>query len=152
MLYLGEFTGGCFCGAVRYRFEDVFDAGYCHCSICRRSSGGALMAYANTARPGFAVTRGKPRFVATSTEFERAFCAECGTLMWTRSVDPTRWDLVSVHLGTVDRAAEIEPVIHICHADRLPWLHVADALPRVDDATLPHPGQRGDPRRKEQRC
>ena len=104
------------------------------------------MAFANTPRPGFTVLQGEPRWVATSAEFERAFCAGCGTVMWTRSIEPARWDMVSVHLGAVDRAAEIEPSMHICHADRLPWLHVDDTLPRFDDAQVPHPAQRGDPR------
>lgn len=146
MLIRGHFEGGCFCGAIRYRFADVFDAGYCHCSICRRSSGAALMAFANTPRASFTLTRGEPRFIASSDDFERAFCAACGTVMFTRSIDAARWDMVSVHLGTIDRAADIEPAMHICHADRLPWLHVEDALPRFDDASPPHPSQRGDPR------
>lgn len=149
MLYRGSFEGGCFCGAVRYRFADVFDAGYCHCSICRRSSGGALMAFANTPATGFRVTAGSPRVVATSPEFERAFCAQCGTVMFTRSIAPERWDMVSVHLGTLDSPAQIEPAMHICHADRLPWLRIDDALPRFDDASPPPPAQRGAPRRKE---
>lgn len=29
------FDGGCFCGAARYRFTSVFDAGDCHCSMER---------------------------------------------------------------------------------------------------------------------
>ena len=152
MLYRGSFDGGCFCGAVRYRFTDVYDAGYCHCSICRRSSGAALMAYCNTPRAGFELLRGAPRFVATSEAFERAFCADCGTVMWSRSIDPARWKCVSVHLGTLDRAAEVEPAVHICHADRLPWLRVADDLPRFDDASPPDPGRLGDPRRTEAPC
>lgn len=142
MLYQGSFDGGCFCGAVRYRFDDVFDAGYCHCSICRRSSGAALMAFANAPAAGFRLTRGAPRFVNTSGEFERAFCADCGTVMFSRSIDPARWDMVSVHLGTLDSPARIEPAMHICHADRLPWLHVADALPRFDHAHPPPPASR----------
>jgi hypothetical protein len=146
MLYRGAFDGGCFCGVVRYRFADVFDSGYCHCSICRRSSGGALMAFANTPRSGFAVARGTPRYFASSAEFERAFCPECGTVMFTRSIDPARWDMVSVHLGTLDRAAEVAPAMHICAADALPWLHVNDALPRFADADASHPATRGDPR------
>lgn len=145
MLYRGSFDGGCFCGAVRYRLTDVFDAGYCHCSICRRSSGAALMAFANSPRSGFAVTRGAPRFIATSPEFERAFCADCGTVMWSQSRDPARWAMVSAHLGTLDRAAQIAPAMHICHADRLPWLQVDDALPRFDDASPPPPAARGAP-------
>ena len=28
MLYRGEFEAGCFCQAIRYRFVDVFHAGY----------------------------------------------------------------------------------------------------------------------------
>jgi hypothetical protein len=54
--------------------------------------------------------------------------------------------MVSVHHGTIDRAAEIEPAVHLCHADRLPWFRIDDALPRVDGNTLSHPGERGDPR------
>jgi hypothetical protein len=146
MLVRGSFDGGCLCAAVRYRFRDVFDAGYCHCSICRRSSGAALMAFANAPRSGFEITQGNPRWFASSAEFERAFCADCGSVMFTRSIDPARWDMVSVHLGSVDRAADIAPAMHICHADRLPWLHVDDALPRFDAARVPHPAQRGDPR------
>jgi hypothetical protein len=144
MLYRGGFDGGCFCGAVRFRFTDVHDSGYCHCSICRRSSGAALMAFANTSRAAFTVTQGTPRFVSTSAEFERGFCPQCGTVMFSRSIDPARWDFVSVHLGAVDRAAEIAPAVHICTADRLPWLHVEDTLPRVDDAQPPPPAQRND--------
>lgn len=149
MLYDGRFDGGCFCGSIRFRFHDVYDSGYCHCSICRRSSGAALMAFANTPSDNFALTQGAPSFVATSAEFERGFCPACGTVMFSRSIDPARWAFVSVHLGAVDRAAEIAPAVHICAADRLPWLHLDDVLPRVDDARPPPPAQRGDPRWKE---
>ena len=146
MLYRGDYQGGCFCGAIRYRFKNVFDAGYCHCSICRRTSGAPVYAYVNTPRVSFALLRGAPRFVATSVEFQRAFCADCGTLMWSESIDAARWNMVSVHHGTLDRAAEVEPAIHICHADRLPWLRIDDALPRADTAQVPSPRERGDPR------
>lgn len=146
MLYVGHYEGGCFCGAVRYAFSDVFDAGYCHCSICRRTSGAPALAFVNTARTGFRVQRGSPRYATTSLEFQRAFCEHCGTLMWSESIDPARWAMVSVHHGTLDRAAELVPAMHICHADRLPWFQINDALPRVDDAQPPHPGTRGDAR------
>jgi hypothetical protein len=146
MLYRGRFEGGCFCGAIRYAFTDVFDAGYCHCSICRRSSGAALMSFANTPAAGFALTRGAPRFVASSPDFERGFCPDCGTVMFTRSIDPARWNMVSVHQGTIDAPERIAPAMHICASDRLPWLHLQDALPRFDDARPSHPAKRGDPR------
>lgn len=146
MLYRGTYEGGCFCGAIRYAFLDVFDAGYCHCSICRRTSGAPVIAWVNTPRASFRVLQASPRFIATSQDFQCAFCPDCGTLTWTESIDPARWDMVSVHHGTIDRAAEIEPAVHLCHADRLPWLRIDDALPRVDGNTLSHPGERGDAR------
>jgi hypothetical protein len=136
--------GGCFCGAIRYAFSGVADAGYCHCSICRRSSGAPVLAWVNTPRSGFRVLRGAPRFAVTSAEFRRAFCADCGTMLWSESTDPARWDMVSVHHGTIDGAAAIEPLVHICHADRLPWFHIDDDLPRFDGSVVPPPGARDD--------
>jgi hypothetical protein len=39
-----QLTGGCVCGAVRYRIDAMpFDAGYCHCTLCRRSSGSPVL-------------------------------------------------------------------------------------------------------------
>jgi hypothetical protein len=149
VLYRGDYEGGCFCGAVRYAFTDVFDAGYCHCSLCRRSSGAPVLAWVNTRRAGFRLLLGTPQYVATSTEFRRAFCAGCGTIMWTESIDPARWDLVSVHHGTIEHAAEIEPAVHLCFADRLPWFRIDDALPRVGGNSVPHPASRGDRRWRE---
>ncbi len=139
------FEGGCFCGAVRYRFAGIFDAGYCHCSICRRTTGAPAIAWVNTPREKFAWTRGTPRTMRSSARFERPFCDACATIMATRAIDPDEWAYVSVHHGTIDDAATIRPAIHICCADRLPWFDVVDGLPRVDDNRLPHPDARGTP-------
>ena len=38
-------TGGCFCGAIRWEADGVFDAGYCHCSVCRRISGAPVYSF-----------------------------------------------------------------------------------------------------------
>lgn len=146
MLYRGSYDGGCFCGVVRYRFTDVFDSGYCHCSICRRTTGAPMIGWVNTPAAGFRLTQGEPKFMSSSEDFERGFCVDCGTLLYTRSKDPARWTYVSVHHGTIDRAAEIEPAIHICWSDRLPWFDTTDQLPRVDAPGDLHPAMRGDPR------
>lgn len=146
MLYRGSYDGGCFCGAIRYRFTDVFDAGYCHCSICRRTTGAPMIAWANTPAPGFNLLQGEPKFLSSSYDFKRGFCGECGTLMFSRSKDPARWAYVSIHHGTIDRAAEIEPAVHICWSDRLPWFDTTDHLPRVADTSSSHPASRDDPR------
>ena len=138
------FEGGCFCGAVRYRFTGVFDAGYCHCSICRRTTGAPAIAWVNTLRRDFAWLAREPKRMHSSERFQRLFCDACGTIMLTRAIDPDRWKYVSVHHGTIDDAASIHPKIHICWDDRLPWFEIDDDLPRVADNTLPHPDRRAN--------
>lgn len=127
--------GGCFCGALRYRGMGLEAAGYCHCSLCRRTSGAPALAWANTPRQSFVITAGAPRFVRTSEQFQRAFCPDCGTICWSESVAPQDWALVSIHHGTLDRPHEVLPQVHICFGDRLPWFDVRDDLPRKDGSS-----------------
>lgn len=78
----------------------------------------------------------------SSERFERLFCERCGTIMLTRALDANAWPYVSIHHGTIDDAASIRPLIHICCDDRLPWFEIDDDLPRVADNRLPHPDRR----------
>ena len=59
-------TGGCYCGAIRFEVDDFFDAGYCHCTICRRFSGAPAVVWANTPAHDFRVTRGEPKGFSSS--------------------------------------------------------------------------------------
>ena len=68
-------TGGCFCGAIRYTAAAVFDAGYCHCTICRRISGGPAACWFSVRAEHFAVTKGEPAALQSSEHFVRFFCA-----------------------------------------------------------------------------
>jgi hypothetical protein len=52
-------TGGCQCGAIRYRAElDLAGAHLCHCRMCRKASGNDFPACASTAVSDVTVTRG----------------------------------------------------------------------------------------------
>lgn len=55
-----SYSGGCFCKAVRYRATRIFDAGYCHCSVCRRISGAAAVCWFNVREEDFALLQGRP--------------------------------------------------------------------------------------------
>lgn len=52
--------GGCYCGRVRYEADSVFDAVYCHCSICRRISGAPVYAGIVIPKSEFRVVSGEP--------------------------------------------------------------------------------------------
>jgi hypothetical protein len=97
---------------VRYRLTAVpFDAGYCHCSICRRSSGAPVIAFATVPLADFEITAGSPR-VRRSTAFgERWFCADCGTQLAMR-VDHQP-DTIDFTIGSLDDPAALSPTFHI---------------------------------------
>lgn len=90
--------GQCLCGAVRFEAKlGAREVGACHCSMCRRWSGGVFLAvecesvtFENDAALG----------IYTSSEWgERCFCKTCGsTLLW-RSKDGTHH---AVSLQTFD--------------------------------------------------
>lgn len=126
---LTALTGGCACGAVRYRLASrPFDAGYCHCELCRRSTGAPCVAFATVPAADFVVTRGAPCWRRSTSFGERGFCADCGTQL-TMRVDHQP-DTVDFTLGSLDRPDEIEPGFHIFFASRPRWFDVRDSLPR----------------------
>ncbi|WP_165802848.1 GFA family protein [Pelagivirga sediminicola] len=82
-------TGSCLCGAARYSFDTpVTQAGACHCSMCRKWSGGIGLAV-EVASDGLSIDQGDTIKVYKSSEWgERAFCGACGSSLWFRLVAP----------------------------------------------------------------
>lgn len=78
--------GQCLCGAVRFEARiGAREIGACHCSMCRRWSGGVFLA---VECEGVEFSAADSLGLYTSSEWgERLFCKDCGsTLMW-RSKD-----------------------------------------------------------------
>ncbi|MBX5009866.1 GFA family protein [Rhizobium lentis] len=60
-------TGGCQCGAVRYRAEG--ELGYphiCHCRMCQKAAGNYFLPLAAAKRQDFELTRGEPKWFRSS--------------------------------------------------------------------------------------
>ena len=123
--------GGCLCGSVRYAIEaldgDVVD--YCHCGQCRKASGAPVTAWVQVAPARFAVTQGEPRGFRSSERGTRWFCPDCGSSLY--MTDPEDRS-VGVALGSLDEPARLRPTVHGWTGARLPWLDIADDLPRHD--------------------
>jgi hypothetical protein len=122
------FVGGCLCGQLRYEAFEPIDAGYCHCRLCQRSSGGPVLAWASLPTGRFSYTQGKPATYASSGSGRREFCASCGTQIAFR--DTRRPDRVDVNIASLDDPASIEPQYHIWVASQISWFDVNDELPR----------------------
>ena len=124
-------TGGCACGAVRYRLASApFDAGYCHCDICRRSSGAPVLAFATVPIGDFVVTTGEPRVRRSSGFGERGFCADCGTQL-TMHVKHQP-DTIDFTIASLDEPARVMPEFHLFVGSRIAWFDTDDDHPRYE--------------------
>ena len=73
----GPFSGGCQCGAIRFRAERLKRASICHCRMCQKAVGGPIGAY--VIPDGFVITRGVLKHFRSSNKVRRGFCGDCGT-------------------------------------------------------------------------
>jgi hypothetical protein len=74
--------GGCLCGAVRFSVAAFESAIFkCHCSLCRKSTGGASSAAALVAAEHFAWQQGESsvREYQLASGYTRRFCPGCGS-------------------------------------------------------------------------
>lgn len=123
--------GGCLCGAVRYELASApFDAGYCHCGICRRVSGAPVLAFATVPFGDFRIRAGQPRRFRSTDFGERWFCGDCGTPL-TMHVDHQP-DTIDFTLASLDVPELVVPKFHLFFASRIGWFDTADTHPRHD--------------------
>jgi hypothetical protein len=70
----------------------------------------------------------QPATFASSAEARRGFCARCGTpICFTATFLP---GLIDITIGSLDSPETLPPTLHYWESKRLPWLHLADELPR----------------------
>lgn len=121
-------SGGCLCGAVRYRLHGALrPVVYCHCGQCRRTHG-HFAAY--TRVPATALEVIQQRGLAwfrSSAGAERGFCRECGASLFWRTVGG---DDCSIAAGSLDEAAGLEAAAHIFVADKAAYYEITDGLPQ----------------------
>lgn len=128
-----EATGGCLCGAVRFRVSaEPLAAYYCHCTMCQRNGGGPFMVGATVPVEAFALTEGEPAAYESSPGFLRLFCSHCGSPLGARAkTDPK---LADFSLGCLDDPRDIRPTFHLFTSSQVNWCKIADHLPRFADS------------------
>lgn len=121
--------GGCLCGQVRYAVTGAPQGvEYCHCSMCRKQGGAPVGGWIDVSLGAFTWVQGAPREYASSPEARRGFCENCGSPLsfrWLKSREK-----ISLTIGSLDDPGRFPPTQHIYHADKIPWLHLKDDLPR----------------------
>ena len=137
-----EWTGGCLCGAVRYRATvDPVRAVNCHCGMCRRSSGAAFLTHVLPIG-AFTWTKGEPTRYRSSSDAERGFCDRCGSTLTMH--EAVLNDRVQVTLGSLDHPEGVRPDDHVWTEGQLPWLRIDDDLPRFPRISSAVPSRAAD--------
>ena len=81
-------SGGCLCGAVTFQASQVEPHVHaCHCSMCRRWTGGPMQAAA-VGELQFTSGQDAVKSYASSEWAERGFCGECGTTLFYKLSEP----------------------------------------------------------------
>ena len=119
-------SGGCQCGAVRYRLaEPPTGLAVCHCRMCQKASGGPFMVFGRVPMDSIS-WRGRPLSTFRSSSMAtRGFCAACGTPLtyqW-------RVDAISITLGSLDDPAAFAPAERLGAESVLPWSEHVGAIP-----------------------
>lgn len=125
-------TGGCACGAVRYELTGVpTDVSDCHCRLCQRAVGAAVVTWASVDTPRLQIVRGEPRWWRSSASAERGFCPRCGASLLFRQVGggPS----VDLTVATLDEPGAVRPSAAIWLTSRQPWVHLAPAVAQHAD-------------------
>ncbi len=120
-----RYSGGCQCGAVRFRVEGALDRpSVCHCRMCQKAFGNFYAPLATVPRNGLTWTRGEPKRFRSSSHVHRGFCAECGTPLTFEAPDG-----IALAIGAFDQPEEIAPTIQWGIESRLPYVDGVPDLP-----------------------
>ncbi|MFK8400156.1 GFA family protein [Pseudomonas sp. BGr12] len=120
-------AGGCHCGQLRYECDAALtNVAHCHCSICRRTTGGIVTTWATVPLGSFRWTLGTPAEYRSSASCIRYFCSRCGAqLALFTDQAPETLDLTT---ATLDEVTTVVPDRHIWVKSRLPWIHLDEQL------------------------
>jgi hypothetical protein len=119
-------TGGCQCGAVRFRVERLGRGSICHCRMCQKAFG----AFFGPLVTGIGIvwTRGAPKHFRSSNRVLRGFCADCGTPL-TYEYDGADGPATELAIGAFDDPAQAAPMIQLNPHDMVPFFPGLATLP-----------------------
>lgn len=116
-------SGGCLCGAVRFRLTGRFERFFlCHCARCRKDSGSAHSANLFSTEAGIEWLSGQEAvrvFRLPGTRHEKGFCATCGSAL---PVVQGEGAALVVPAGCLDSALDLQPEARICYDSRAEWV------------------------------
>ena len=122
---LQTLTGGCQCGAVRFRVTGhPGTSSVCHCRMCQKASSAPFLALVGPGENPVEWTRGAPAWFRSSNFARRGFCAACGT--------PLAYDApdgLALCVVAFDDPDAVAPTIAYGVEAKRPWCDAVPGLP-----------------------
>lgn len=134
-------TGGCLCGAVRYRSENgPLAARFCWCRDCQYIAAGNATVNVQFPVDGFSVTGPTSVYLSAAnsgTPMRRTFCPTCGTPLFSEAL--TRPHIIIARAGTLDDPSIAQPSAAIWAGSAPHWAHIDPEQPVFDGQPPPPP-------------
>ena len=128
--------GSCLCGGVTFELTEPFvRVSMCHCTTCKRISGGPGSATGRVPTSAIRVLSGRDliRTYQPDEGLAKSFCSVCGSNLF-----GTGWpdsEMAGVRLTTLDEPYEGKPDMHTWVRSVAPWETLPDdGLPRYEQA------------------
>ena len=119
--------GSCLCGAVRFEVTEPFESiAYCHCTSCKKLSGGAGTVNGRSRPAAITIVSGEELLTTFQPDegSAKTFCSACGSNLfgggWPHS------ERVSVRLSAIDSRIEGKPGSHIFVRSVASWETLPD--------------------------
>ncbi len=124
---MAELSGSCLCGGVRFEVTEPFErVTQCHCTNCKKISGGTGTTNGRTRTEAIRVLEGE-ELLRTFQPVEgtaKTFCSVCGSNLfgggWPRS------ERASVRLSALDSPFDQRPGSHVFVRSVAPWETLPD--------------------------
>jgi len=120
--------GRCLCGSVQYEVRGPLrPVVYCHCEMCRRTSGHFVAATACARQDLVLRSSATLQWYQSSTTARRGFCGQCGSnLFW----EPLGESRISIMAGTLDSPTGLTAQGHIFVAEAGDYYRITAGLPQ----------------------
>lgn len=118
------YTGGCQCGAVRFRIEGALNGvSICHCRMCQKAFGAYYAPLVDVKPELVEWTRGAPALFQSSSIGQRGFCNRCGTPLCYEAADG-----IALSAGAFDNPTTLSPTVAWGAEGKLPFV---DGIPSI---------------------
>jgi len=134
MAAMREHTGGCLCGAIRFRARgEPTKTNICYCTQCRRQTGSPMASFVTFSVTGFELLSGSVLSYRASDFATRQFCGRCGSaLFWRRDGS----EELDIFLGSLDRPDEMPmPQKQIWTQHRIAWVPAQPEIPPFEEGS-----------------